>query len=74
LIDILPLGQLISFSFSTKLFSSLGEDCKFMGYAGDEKLGVVVDAEYVFDHLYYRVLLDGGTYWVPSKYVRQAVC
>ena len=45
-----------------------------MGYAGDEKLGVVVDAEYVFDHLYYRVLLDGGTYWVPSKYVRQAVC
>ena len=66
-------GQLVSFDFTTKLFSSIGEDCKFMGYTGDENLGVVIGAEYVVDHLYYRVLLNGGTYWVPSKYIRQAV-
>lgn len=62
-------GQLVSFIHGAKLFSSLLPDCRFMGYADDENMGLIIDCDYVANNLYYRILMDGNPYWVPERYV-----
>ena len=66
-------GQLISFVHGAKLFSSLLPDCRFMGYADDEDVGLIVDCGYVVNSLYYRVLTKGSVHWIPERYLLE-VC